>query len=299
MKRPRRHMPSMNALAAFEAAARLGGFTEAARELDLTQSAVSHQIQGLEAQLGAALFLREGRGVRLTEAGRAYAADIAKALNMIASASLDVINGRARGGVVNLATLPTFGARWLAPRLHRFLAAHPGVVVNVTSRLTPVDFRSGGFDAAIHYDGPDWVGARCDFLMDEAVAPVCAPGFVATGARDLLHAPLLHIATRPNAWAAWFAAQGLDYGGGRGMHFEQFTTAAQAAIAGLGVALLPLFLIGPELDSGALTPALPQADAPGQRYFFIAPEARADEPAIAALRAWLQREAGAPDQAAP
>src|SRR5262245_56643181 len=135
----RRFLPSISLLAAFEAVARTGSVPAAARELDLTQSAVSRQIKALEEQLGVELFLRERQTVRLTLAGDSYAREIREALRRISSASLN-LRANPHGGTLNLAILPTFGTRWLAPRLGRFLSKNPGVTINLVTRLSSFDF---------------------------------------------------------------------------------------------------------------------------------------------------------------
>ncbi|GGE01354.1 hypothetical protein GCM10011390_20280 [Aureimonas endophytica] len=138
MQTPRRLLPSIGLLSAFEASARTGSFTAAARELNLTQSAISRQIRALEEQLGVELFLRERQTVRLTPAGEAYARDIREALRRISAASLN-LRANPFGGTLNLAILPTFGTRWLAPRLPDFLARHPGITINLATRLVEAD----------------------------------------------------------------------------------------------------------------------------------------------------------------
>ena len=141
--------PSMSLLLAFEAAARHESYTRAAVELSLTQSAVSRQVQALEQQLGVILFRREGRTVKLTEVGRVYQREISEALGRIRSATLHAIAHQAGGGNLRLATLPTFGSKWLLPRLHEFYRRHPEVLVHINSRIEPVDFATSGIDAAI------------------------------------------------------------------------------------------------------------------------------------------------------
>ncbi len=249
MLAPRRFLPSTHALSAFEAAARTGSFTAAAREMNLTQSAVSRQIKGLEERLGVDLFLRERQTVRLTAAGEAYVRDVREALRIIATASLN-LRANPHGGTLNLAILPTFGTRWLAPRLPDFLARNTGVTVNLTTQPQPFDFGVERLDAAIHYGRPDWPGTGAAFLMRETVLPACAPAVQAehrfASAAQLRKAPLLHLATRPDAWERWLRANGAPGEGVTGMVFDQFATLAQAAKHGLGVALLPEFPIARE-----------------------------------------------------
>lgn len=302
----RRFLPSLSLLAAFEAAARSGSITAAAKELDLTQSAVSRQIKALENQLGIDLFLRERQTIRLTVAGETYAREVREALRRISSASLN-LRANPHGGTLNLAILPTFGTRWLAPRLGRFLSANPGITINLVTRLRPFDFRLETIDAAIHFGQPAWPTAELTFLMKETTLPCCSPAFK-TAHRldepsDILEVPLLHLATRPDAWERWLAHCGVSHDGINGMLFDQFATAAQAAVSGIGVALLPVFLIQDELRNGQLVPAIDREIESNERYYLAFPRERADYPPLAAFRDWIveeikSTETGRPDRVA-
>ena len=290
----RRFVPSTGVLCAFEASARLQSFTAAAVELHLTQSAVSRQIRALEEMVGSELFVRERQTIRLTTAGQAYAQEIRGALERISQATLG-FRANPRGGTLQLAVLPTFGTRWLAPRLAGFFAAHPGVTVNLTTRLEPFDFRSEGLDAAIHFGAREWPGAELAPLMTETVVPACGPAFkrahkLARPA-DLLSAPLLHVSTRPDAWKEWFGAKGIAVDDVPGMFVDQFAMAAQAATAGLGVALLPRFLMEPEFRGGQLVPAIARGEVESAaRYYLVWPASRANHPPLQAFAAWLLQE---------
>ena len=293
----RRFVPSTGVLCAFEASARLQSFTAAAVELHLTQSAVSRQIRALEELLGAPLFVRERQTVRLTEVGSAYAVEIRDALLRISQATL-ALRANPQGGTLNVAILPTFGTRWLAPRLPRFFAAHPGVTVNLSTRLAPFDFRADPLDAAIHFGLPNWPGAEFEELMSETVVPACSPKFARAHRfrkpADLLKVPLIHVSSRPTAWSGWFGAMGLEVGEVPGMVADQFATVAQAAIAGLGVAILPHFLMTEEFSRGDLVAALPDVGVEGpERYWLVWPVGRASHPPLVAFRTWLRTEARA------
>ena len=235
MQIARRLLPSIGVLSAFEATARTGSVTAAARELSLTQSAVSRQIKALEHQLGIELFVRERQTVSLTEAGRTYAVEIKEALCKISSASLNV-RANPSGGTLHLAILPTFGTRWLAPRLPAFLAANPGITINLATRLSQFDFRVEPFDAAIHFGQGSWPGAEVAFLRTEQVVPACSPGLRRkhSFARpdDLTKVSLLHLASRPDAWERWFSMNGGSGKGASSMVFDQFATVAQATMSG-------------------------------------------------------------------
>jgi DNA-binding transcriptional LysR family regulator len=291
---PRRFLPPMTVLCAFEASARHQNFTTAAAELNLTQSAVSRQIRALEELLGAELFVRERQTVRLTLAGEAYAKEIRGALTRISTATLG-FRANPQGGTLNLAILPTFGTRWLAPRLSRFIADNPGITINLTTRLAPFDFQLESVDAAVHFGPPEWPGAELDFLMHESVVPACSPDLlrihqIAT-ASDLINVPLLHLVSRPDAWERWFYAMGVEIDEVHGMLVDQFAIAAQAAISGLGVALLPKFLIENELARGDLVEAVDGPVESAESYYLAWPPSRANYPPLQAFRAWIQMEA--------
>ncbi|ARR55008.1 LysR family transcriptional regulator [Rhizorhabdus wittichii DC-6] len=291
---PRRFLPPTALLCAFDAAARHQSFTAAARELALTQSAVSRQIRALEELLGSELFHREKQKVKLTLAGNAYAREIRGALARISSATLG-FRANPGGASLHLALLPMFGLRWLMPRLPGFLAAHPDITVHVSTRTTPFDFRTETIDAAIHFGEGEWAGAQLDRLMGETVAPLCSPALRARlGAAkpaDLIEAPLLHLMSRPDAWERWFAAMEIDPGEVHGMLLDQFLLVAEAARAGLGVALLPEFLVEAELRSGDLVRALDAPVVQADHYYLVWPHTHERHPPLDAFRTWILQEA--------
>lgn len=298
MSVPRRFYPPTSLLRAFEAAARSQSFAVAARELNLTQSAISRQISSLETMLGAALFHREKQRVRLTLAGAAYARDIREALTRISSATLG-FRANPTGGSLHLAVLPLFAARWLTPRLPAFAAAHSDITVNLTTRLTPFDFRADTVDAAIHFGLSEWPGAEVVPLMAETVVPVCAPSFKANyhlaSPGDLAAAPLLHLSSRPDAWEHWFAAMAIDVSEVRGMLLDQFTLILEVARAGLGVALLPAFLIEQELVRGDLVEAVEAPMNSAGAYFFAWPHTHQTHRPLEIFRDWIIAEAAGMD----
>ncbi|MCF1471871.1 LysR family transcriptional regulator [Agrobacterium vitis] len=296
MQSPRRFLPSLHLLSAFEAAARTGSVTAAARELSLTQSAVSRQIKALEEQLGVELFHRERQTIRLTAGGNIYAREIRDALRIISTASL-TLKANPFGGTLNLAILPTFGTRWLAPRLPRFLSRHPGITINLVTKLSYFDFRLEPVDAAIHFGLADWQGAEMSLLRSETVIPACSPelrdAYRFQTPLDLRQAPLLHLTTRPDAWERWLASNDVQSDQVRGMLFDQFATAAQAAMAGLGVALLPEFLIEEEMASGRLVKAIDRPMQSTEAYYLVWPNERGSHPPLQAFRDWILEETAA------
>ena len=290
---PRRFLPSISALLAFEAVARLGSATAAAQELSLTQSAVSRQLKTLEEQLDVALLARQGRQLTLTPAGESYVLKVREILNRLANASVSARTNPA-GGSLNLAILPAFGMHWLAPRLRDFARAHPEVTVNLSTRLKPFAIAESPFDAAIHFGHEDWPGVSYLPLMPETVVPVCAPDLLPeplSDPRQMLDHPLLHLETRPRGWTRWLAALGVDQEPPAGMVFDQFSTMAQAAIHGLGVALLPTFFADPYLRSGQLSLASAQTTQSIGSYYLVWPEGHGENGALGSFRAWLAGQA--------
>lgn len=295
MNEQQRLLPSMSMLQAFSAAARCESFTEAAADLGLTQGAISRQVRALEQQLGAELFARVRKSVRLTAAGRRYAEEVDKALQTVRLASLDVMTHRA-GGTLNLAILPTFGTRWLIPRFPAFLREHPDITVYFSTKLSPFDFKKEDLHAAIHYGRTDWPDTESTFLMKEETVPVAAPALLREQAvnapADLLEMPLLHLATRPRAWPDWFRDAGFERPATTGMVFEEIAAVAQAAAAGLGVSLLPRFLIENELARGELAIVLEQPLKSSFGYYLVTPRDRMAYAPVVAFREWLLRIIG-------
>lgn len=287
---PRRYLPPIPALMALEAVDRLGTASEAAKELSLTQGAISRALQGLEEQLGVPLLIRERQRLRLTPAGRDYVAEVRKALHLLASASI-TLRANPTGGSLNLAILPAFGMHWLAPRLARFAQTHPEVTINLSTRLRPFDFQGSTFDAAIHYGRQDWPGVDTLKLMDEEVLAVAAPGFpTLTKATDLLNHPLLQLESRTGDWGRWLAHHGHPGLRPPGMLFDQFATLTQGAIHGMGAALIPTFLIQRELTEGRLIPIFgPPVRALGC-YYLVWPNTVTERAPLRSLRLWLQSE---------
>lgn len=289
---PRRYLPSLPSLLALEALDRLGTASAAATELNLTQGAISHQLKVMADQLGVPLTIREQGRLHLTPAARDYVTEVRRALTTLAAASL-TLRANPMGGALNLAILPAFGMHWLAPRLATFARLHPEVTVNLSTRLKPFDFATTNFDAAIHYGRQDWPCAAYLKLMEEEVLAVAAPGLLPaplTQAADALTLPLLQLQSRPGDWARWLAAHGLPPQRPPAMLFDQFATMAQAAIHGLGAAILPLFLIEPDLAAGRLVPLFgPPTPAQGA-YYLVWPANHAPRAPLGSFIGWLETE---------
>ncbi len=294
---PRKLTPSMSLLLAFDASARHLSFTRAAQDLYLTQSAVSRQVQALETLLGVPLFVREQRKIALTGAGAAYHREVAVALQRIRSGSLQAIASRSGSGSLHLAALPTFASKWLLPRLNDFYRRHPGILVHVHSRIGQFDLDQAGMDAAIGLGDGSWPGLVSHRLMDEVLLPVISPALRREHAlqspADLAAHLLLVVATRSSAWYRWFEQLGLPTQQlHMGPQFELTSHLIQAVASGMGVGLLPHFLVQDELDNGTLEVAFDVPLASGYTYYlFVRPE-QLLLPSVATFSDWLTGQVG-------
>jgi LysR family glycine cleavage system transcriptional activator len=292
----RRKIPSLQALACFDAAARHESYTRAAQELVMTQSAVSRQIGALEEFLGIALFRRTRHGVALTPSGADYARQIAPRLQALERDTLDAMSRQGTQGVVALAAVPTFATRWLMPRLPALMAQHPELLVHIETRTRPFLFADTGFDAALYSGTPEqvanWAGTRALLLLREEVLAVCAPALLAGGQQfapaALARLPLLQQSTRPEAWRQWFDAMGVDAPAAlSGPRYELYSMTAASAAHGLGVALVPRLLIEAELSRGELVVACDRPWHSERAYYLVMPERSEERPALRTFKEWL------------
>lgn len=289
----RRYLPSIASLLALESVARLGSASAAAAEMNLTQGAISRQLQVLEGQLGVRLLIRDKHRLRLTPAATDFVTQARRALATLASASLS-LRANPGGGSLNLAILPAFGMYWLAPRLARFARQHPEVTVNLSTRLKPFDFPTTSFDAAIHYGRQDWPGVDYLKLMDEDLLAVAAPTLLPHplgSASQILTLPLLQLDSRPGDWSRWLAHHGAPAQRPPAMLFDQFATMIQAAIHGLGLALIPTFLLDRDLAEHRLVPAFGPAIAAHGAYYLTFPTATPPRAPLTSFRGWLAQDA--------
>ncbi|MEJ1990248.1 MAG: LysR substrate-binding domain-containing protein [Maritimibacter sp.] len=295
MLAPRRFLPSISSLLALEAVDRLGSATAAAEELALTHSAVSRQLKVLEGQLGVTLLVRDGKSLRLTRAGETYSQSARTILGDLARASLEVKATGSRESI-NLAILPTFAVNWLTPRLRDFHKAHPEILISQSTRLERFDFEREKFDAAIHFGEKNWSGVNYLPLTGERIIAVCAPDFAddlpLTPAR-LLNMPLLHLESRPGAWERWFQRLGCDAPRLRGSLFDQYTNLTEAAVSGLGAALLPEFVASKELARGRLIPASGGYVENDGTYYLVWPKSGETSNALKLLIDFLRKPTAA------
>lgn len=293
----RRTLPSTRDLTCFEAVVRNGSVTRAAAELNMTQSAVSRRLGYLEDLLGQRLFLRERQRITPTPAARDYAETLRGLLNGIEVATTRMLTEGRQGGVLTLGCIPTFGSRWLVPRLNRFLSAHPSVDINLVSKIRRFDFESEDIQAAIYFGPANWPNCHMRWLMGESVVPVAAPGLVTTAALpDLLRsAPLIQHTTRPHLWSEWLAHAAITtLNGEAGPKFEFYSLVIEAAVAGIGFALLPEFLVQRELASGALVRASDLAMPCQDGYYYVYPDRYRESHNVQVFGNWLFNELNPP-----
>ncbi|WP_397457049.1 LysR substrate-binding domain-containing protein [Pseudomonas versuta] len=292
---PRRLTPSMSVLVAFEAAARHCSFTKAADELSLTQSAVSRQVQALEALLGVDLFNREGRRIELTAAGALYQHELSAALGRIRSATLQTIAFSSGGGTLHLAVLPTFGSKWLLPRMNDFYTRHPDIVVHIHSRIMHADLASaaGDMNAIIVAGSGPWPGFISHKLLTEKLvvvaSPAALPEYRAMTPADLAAShSLLNVVSRPNAWSDWFERHALDHRMMRsGPGFELTAHLIQAVVAGIGIGLVPRILVQDEIRAGTLVTLFEPMES-GRGYYLAYANRYQNLPSLIAFSEWLQ-----------
>lgn len=294
------------ALRCFDASARLESFTQAANEVHLTQGAVSHQVLGLEAQLGVSLFVRRRSGLELTSAGRTYLAEVGTALRQIERATQNMITHKGQGGVFNLCCASSFASHWLVPRLSGFVAAHPEVTLNLSTRIGPVDFSSSPHDAAIEYCEGHAPGLMAVKIHALVLRPYASPALLPLAKRRqtkvkiseaelfsmLGENTLLRHTTVPQAWPAWLAQAGWEDRISQehlslGPQYDLLSMALHGAIGGLGIALLPDYMAASGLALRQLVRlSNAQWEAP-KAYYLRCPDWKAEMAVVQSFRRWL------------
>jgi len=287
-------LPSLNGLRAFEAAARYLSFTQAASELNVTQTAISHQIKRLEHELGVRLFIRQNRALTLTAEASEYLPGVRAAFNDLRLAT-DRLLRREDDHVLTVSTLASLAAKWLLPRLSAFQEAHPGIDVRITTSATLVDFQRDNVDAAIRYGRGQWQGLRADWLMADEVFPVCSPALLKGGRplrcpEDLRDHVLLHTSNaNSDDWRLWLTAAGLpaDLSRQPGITFDLIFMTIQAAIDGIGVAMGRTSYVQDDITKGRLVVPFKIALPADAGFYLVSPQGRRDTPKLAAFRKWL------------
>lgn len=297
-----RRLPSLSALRAFEAAGRHLSFTMAARELNVTQTAISHQVKALEDDLDLMLFVRRPRGLSLTDVGRAYLMHLTEAFQILQRAT-DRISRQGRDDTVTVTVLPSFAAKWLVPRLLRFRERSPSIDVRLSASTQLIDFARSDVELGVRFGRGAWPDTRAELLMREVMVLVCSPALAAgepplRTVEDLRHHTLLHSewfgGDRYAQWRAWLAALGIeDIPWHRGPVFSDASHSIQAAIEGQGVALGRSVLIADDLAAGRLVVPFVVPEKEANAYYVVSAEGVPDRPAVASFRAWLHEEADA------
>jgi LysR family glycine cleavage system transcriptional activator len=290
-----RDLPSLSALRSFEATARHASMTKAAEELGVTQGAISRAVQALETDLGCPLLRRSRPKLHLTEIGHLLYSEINHSFDRVAVV-VRRLREQQRGGQLAVNSLPTFAARWLIPRLPRFQALNPDIKIDLTTSENRIDFAVESIDVAIRYGLGNWSQTASLRLMDEELAAVASPALLSQHGGELMPGRvdaglLLRHTTRLAVWDEWLKAAGADATiEPMGPGFEHFFMVIEAAVAGMGFALLPLFLIERELKEGALVIASPQRLRRQQAYYLLFAAERRFDPKIVALIRWLKDE---------
>lgn len=286
-----RKVPPLNAIKAFEAAARHGSFTKAAEELHVTHGAVSRQVALLEDWLGVSLFQRATSQIGLTTSGRSYAKEITALLDHL-SVITEQLTAQAVPSVINISAPPTFMMKWLIPRLSTYQRKQSGVEVRLTTSIAPVNFQEHTYDVAIRGAQEPLSNCKSQPFMTETIVPICHVDLVESGRlrvpTDLAGQTLIRYNTEPYPWTAWFQSAGEPVVPGlQTLQFEQMYFALQAATEGLGVVLVPLFLVADDIMTGKLCAPFGLHGAMHRTYYANTPSASRHNTAIADLLAWL------------
>ncbi len=290
-----RDLPSTTALSAFEVSARTLNFTEAARELNLTQGAISHQVKNLEDRLGVKLFHRDRQRLRLTESGAAYLPYVREAIDRL-RAGTEFLAARADSGILTVSVSPNFAAKWLVHRLGDFIVNHPDIDLRISASIDHIDFARDDVDMAVRHGTGDWPDLDVVPLAREEIFPVCSPSLLQSGPpldapADLAGHVLLHDLSR-NDWPLWFAAAGVEpIDVSRGPQFDQTSMVIDAAVEGQGVALARRVLAARDMVAGRLVRLFDVALPAPYGYFIVCPKPWAELPKITRFRQWLVEEA--------
>ena len=292
----RKRIPALSSLRAFEAAARLSSFKQAADELAVTATAISHRVRALETELGCVLFVRKTRAIELTAAGRSLYSAVREGFDTIA-AGVDRLRQRARP-TVRISTTPAFAAKWLVPRLASFRTLHPHIDLHVHASYDPIDLNLGTIDLAIRYGQGRYEDMQSTLLLQDRFAPVASPTLKVTRPQDLSRQTLIHFdwarsTSLDLTWSTWARAAGLpELDVEAGIRYSEESHAIQAAIAAQGVALLSLVLIQEELKLGLLESRLtPVLD--GYAYHVVRPMRATRSAAASIVETWLLEQAAA------
>ncbi|NWF36749.1 transcriptional regulator GcvA [Mariprofundus sp. KV] len=288
---PERKLPSLNALRAFAVVGTHLNLKEAAAALYVTPSALSHQIRGLEESLNTKLFIRTNSGLQLTAAAESILPAIQQAFDLLAD-SVTQLQLKPEQQTLTVSMLSTFAMRWFIPRLSGFQRLHPNIEIRITTSIEPVDFRHEDVDCAIRSGHGNWPGLHVDKLFSEQLTPVCSPKIGLKSIEELQQQTLLHARLRPDDWHIWLHSAGA--GELRPAHEQTFETrnfAIQAAIDGLGIAIVDPALVKDELISGRLLQPFAQSLPSENAYHLVSPPWQQQSTSLILFRDWLLAEA--------
>lgn len=287
---PERKLPSLNALRAFAVVGTHLNLKAAADALFVTPSALSHQIRGLEESLGVALFIRSRNGLLLSAAGKSILPGIQQAFDLLAE-SVAQLQVKPEQQSLTVSMLSTFAMRWFIPRLSGFQKLHPNIEIRITTSIEPVDFRHEDVDCAIRSGHGNWPNLNVDKLFSERLTPICSPKIELKTIEDLQQQTLLHARLRPDDWHMWLHSAGAgELNPAHEQTYETRNFAIQAAIDGLGIAIVDPALVKDELLSGRLLQPFARSLPSENAYHLVYPLQQQPGPSLAAFRDWLLNE---------
>lgn len=290
----RRFIPSLPALQAFEAAARHLNFTRAADELGMTQSGVSRHINGLEQFLGLRLFERAGSHLVLSDVGASYYEDVLQSLSRLEEVSIDAVRGRRADSALMIGSTPTLGATWLVPLMQRFAAQHPEIPFELTTIDDSEDIETSRVDIAIMRGAGQWHG-RAHRLFGEELVVVSSPALLtvrdAPEELDFRAIPALQNASRPSLWLTWLRLSGVTHQGAiQGNRFSHSALMIEAALHGMGLAVVPALYVARDLASGSLVTPFGPPVRSGEAFWMVIAERKTQKRQIQTFRTWMQRQ---------
>jgi len=287
--------PSTMSLLCLEASARLGSFTAAAIELHLTQGAVSRQVQTLEERLGVELFVRRRKALALTDAGAFYLAEVEPLLQRLERATSTVMAFKGRGGNLSLSVGASVGTYWLIPRLPAFTREHGEITLNLVTRVGPADFHTTAVDASLEFGDGKRPGLHNEFVLPVLLAPYAAPSWIAANGKTVNtrtpRASLIQHTTMPDVWDQWYKFDDIDVTAGReGPRFEIMSMALNACIAGMGISLLPGYMVTDAVSSGRLKRLSRREIRYPKGYYLVCPEESVQMQSLQVFRRWLRNQ---------
>lgn len=293
----RRRIPSTTALLCFEASARTENFAQAAKDLNMTQSALSRQIQTLEAFIKQQLFTRAKQRVKLTAAGKTLVAELTPQLERLEATLIKIRSHDSVEGALNIGTYPTFGSRWLMPKIIRLSEELPGFTLNTITYLSNADIDPSLIDIAIVQGDPPFKEFRADYFLPETLVAIASSHSDLPDNEDptsLLSQRILQHTTRPGSWSIWLKSQGFELPKPViGPMFSQFEMLIDAVKSGHGIAIVPKLLVEADLAKGTLIKAHPHEDTPESAYYLLTPSVKVGTQKIERVRNWLLRSVGA------